>query len=249
LPEGGPVTPWVPGENVDTSWNWDAFAPKREGDGAWGGYDTDYQAFERYQPGMDSPWGMPDVQGGNEAFYQQQFVNLLRDEQGFRNRQRESQRLYQEALDNPLEAPPIDWSWAYGGKGLKPVREGTGIPVTNDGFIVNDRFAGMSGADIWGNVRDQGVFSAPNESSKTTREVLNNLFNNADRASYLDLDWSAFDSPDAAYNAIDPAAFKGMNRPGVAQQGVRDLINQIYNPTSSGGATGIVAPPGYALPI
>ncbi len=245
LPEGGPVTPWVPGENVDTSWDWDAFAPKRVGDGAWGGYDQDYQAFERYQPGMDSPWGMPDVRGGNEAFYQQQFVNMLRDEQGYRNRQREAQRLAQEAAENPIQATPIDWSWAYGGRGLPTVVEGTGQQAPT-GFAFNEQYAGQTGADLWGQFRDRDVFTAPNESSRTTRDVLNNLFNDPNRAQYLQVDWSQFANPDAAYQAIDPAAFQGMNRPNVAQQGVRTLLNQIYDVTGTGGPT---APSGYASPI
>ena len=128
-PEGGDVVPWTgTGDQVDTSWNWDAFAPKRQGDAAWGGYDEDYQAFERYQPGMDSPWGMPDIEGGNNDFYQQQFVNLLRDEQGFQSRERGAQAIRQDALDNPYEAAPTDWSWANSGEGLKDVQMGTGNP-------------------------------------------------------------------------------------------------------------------------
>ena len=98
----------------DTSWNWDAFSPKGEGDSGWGGFDEDYGAFERYQPGQDSPWGMPDVEGGNKNFYQQQFANMLRDEQGFRSRQKASQKAANRAALSPKEAPSMDdvWDWA-----------------------------------------------------------------------------------------------------------------------------------------
>ena len=133
----------------DTSWDWDAFAPKPQGANAWGGYDQDYQAFERYQPGMDSPWGMPDTNGGNKAFYQQQFANQLRDEQGYQSRERAAQDRRQDAIDNPFEATPTDWSWANNGTGLGETVISSGTPEDNRVWGLNEGFdTDMTNADV-----------------------------------------------------------------------------------------------------
>jgi hypothetical protein len=154
---------------VDTTWDWDYFREKAPGDRMWGGYDVDYQAFERYQPGMDSPWGMNNIKGNNFDFYQQQFVNLLRDEQGFDARQRESQRRAQDAYDNPYEAIEMDWSWANNGQGLPEVVVGTGTNPTPT-YQLSNNFTGnttngqvletLRGLDTFNNESDQSNFTA-----------------------------------------------------------------------------------------
>ena len=115
------------------TWNWDYFAPKQAGDGQWGGYDTDYGVFERYQPGQDSPWGMPDIEGGNENFYQQQFNNLLRDEQGYRTRARaaqmrgaESDAAKSKAIEEGTYSPDYNDMWASMGVTPNQPAEGGG---------------------------------------------------------------------------------------------------------------------------
>jgi len=231
----------------DTSWNWDFFRDKAGGDRQWGGYDTDYQAFERYQPGMDSPWGMPNIEGGNEDFYQQQFVNQLRDEQSFRSRQRESQKTKAQALRNPYEAPSSEemWSWAYGGEGLPEVQMGTGQNQPAS-YSFNEQFSGQNAQDIFNQLGDRSVFNSSN-SSKTGRELLNNFFSNSNRAAMAnEVDWSSFNNPGEAMAAVgDTNWFQGMNRPNAAEDAFGALINQMY----SAGRLGPTAPVGYASPI
>tara|TARA_R110001592_G_scaffold109781_1_gene305726 strand:+ start:1262 stop:2731 length:1470 start_codon:yes stop_codon:yes gene_type:complete len=148
----------------DTSWDWDYFRDKAVGDRQWGGYDVDYQAFERYQPGMDSPWGMPNIEGNNNDFYQQQFVNLLRDEQGFDARQREAQRRQQEAYENPYEAIEMDWSWANNGQGLPEIVMGTGVQAEKQYNLSNNFSTDSSNIDVLNQLR--GLDSFDNESDQ-----------------------------------------------------------------------------------
>ncbi len=236
-PPGGPVQV---GQQppVDTSWNWDAFAPKRNGDNAWGGYDQDYQAFERYQPGQESPWGMPDVRGGNKEFYQQQFANLLRDDQGYRNRARTAQDAAQSAQDNPLDAPPTDWSWANGGQGLKDVTIGNGQTAPTS-FSVNDTYAGQTNREVWDSMKSLDAFS-----NRDTNEYMDNWFAKnpgmADRFSF-----SNQGDPNSAMNAINPNTWEGMNRPGQIQDTLAQVMQNLYTP----GQQGATAPVGYASPI
>jgi hypothetical protein len=98
---------------------------------------------------MDSPWGMPNLEGGNKDFYQQQFVNQLRDEQGYQSREREAQGRRQDAIDNPFEAAPTDWSWANNGKGLGQTTTSTGIQEDNRAWGMGEGFSeGMTQNDI-----------------------------------------------------------------------------------------------------
>jgi hypothetical protein len=124
---GGPADPatyeWDPGSAAGynpsgqgaAQWNWGEFgqgAPSLDGGG---GYDPNDYAFDRYVPGQESPWGIPEVQGGNKDFYRNQFVNLLRGEQNFQNKQRDAVTQRQYAAANPVAAAPNDWSWIEGG--------------------------------------------------------------------------------------------------------------------------------------
>jgi hypothetical protein len=96
-------------------WNWDDFRPGAPSMDGGGGYNPDDFAFERYVPGQESPWGVPEVQGGNKDFYRNQFMNLLSQEQGFQSKQRAAALRRQEAEANPQQAPAMDWSWLEGG--------------------------------------------------------------------------------------------------------------------------------------
>ena len=249
-PDGFPVYPDWPGYDdvpfssgdgtfvegnppSDTSWDWGYFRDKAGGDRMWGGYDEDYQAFERYQPGMDSPWGMPNIEGGNEDFYQQQFVNLLRDEQGFDARQRESQRRQQEAYDNPYEPAELDWTqFANSGQGLPEVVVGTGInpkPTyqlgnnftknTTDGQVLET----LKGLDIFNNESDQANFT-------------NWLGNGA--GSHTGTSWvNRMNNPSNDY-ATERSNFSQGN----------DFTGRIFDSIYSRSPLGPVAPIGYAQP-
>ena len=92
---------WDPGASLTVDpigyqggydWNWESFQPGAPSLEGGGGYDPNDYAFDRYVPGQESPWGIPDVQGGNKDFYRNQFLNLLKDEQNFQNRQDESRQ-------------------------------------------------------------------------------------------------------------------------------------------------------------
>ena len=96
-------------------WNWDDFEPGAPSLEGGGGYDPNDYAFDRYVPGQESPWGVPDVEGGNKDFYRNQFMNLLSQEQGFREQQRTAQLLRDEAATNPSQGVQTDWSWIEGG--------------------------------------------------------------------------------------------------------------------------------------
>jgi hypothetical protein len=225
---------------VDTSWDWDAFKPKGQGDGAWGGYDEDYQAFERYQPGMDSPWGMPNIEGGNEDFYRQQFVNQLRDEQGYRSRQRDAQGRRQDAIDNPIEAAPMDWSWANNGKGLGETQVSTGIQEDNrqyglgfgmDRDTTNTEFIRRmleNNAITDDQYRsDAENFLTPNDSSEW------DAFNNSTH-------FSSFNNPTDAINSLGPDLADN-NRAFLS-----DMFNTAYQKQ---GKQGAAVPIGYAQPL
>ena len=218
---------------ADTTWDWDYFREKAGGDRMWGGYDVDYQAFERYQPGMDSPWGMNNIEGNNFDFYQQQFVNLLRDEQGFDARQRESQRRAQDAYDNPYEAIEMDWSWANNGQGLPEVSVSTGeAPAQSYGlgnsFTTDTTNAQvletLKGLNVFNNEQDQANFTAwlGNGSEDLNRSGWVNQMNNPEN-----------NYADQRYNFSQGNDFTGR------------IFDSIYNPLPLGP----VAPKGYAQPV
>jgi hypothetical protein len=228
---GGPTVPYTgTGGQADTSWNWDAFSPQN-GSGEWGGYDEDYQAFERYQPGMDSPWGMPNVEGGNEDFYQQQFVNLLRDEQGYQSRERQAQAERQDAFENPYAAAPTDWSWANGGQGLPSVVEGTGVMPGGERQL-GSQYEGLNNQEIFGQVAPQ--------LSDGAKQWFPELF--ADGAG-TNTNWGA-----GGYDSnIDNATTGGLNAQN--QDYMREILGTIYPETGSVTPGGIPVPAGYASPI
>ncbi len=243
LPDGdGSFDKWH-GKNKqrDTSWNWDFFRDKQPGDRQWGGYDTDYQAFERYQPGMDSPWGMPNIKGGNEDFYQQQFVNQLRDEQSFRSRQRESQKARAQMLREKPDDITTDemWEWAYGGQGIPGVKVGTGeaAPV---GWDLNNRFNNEStiGEILnWGSNND----AFTNDQKKFFAQHRKNVANtggNLDSTA-----WARAGDPNVLIGRIQGEEAGGFNNVNI--RNMTDLFNTLYNQSQAGP----YAPAGYANPI
>ena len=230
--------PYEPGMGADTSWNWDFFKPKAQGDNAWGGFDTDYGVFERYQPGQDSPWGMPDIRGGNKDFYQQQFNNLLRDEQGFRNRAKAAQLRAEENAANPADPLPLDWSWANGGEGIKDVTMGAGIGLGSPTeFALNQRYG-------WDNTTDNSrVLSDLSGIFSDSDNVFLNKFD--DNRNWLNSGNALTQSRQSAQDFI-------ASNPYTEDKGwtaaLQNIVNNVWNPVD-GGAVGPSAPPGYALPI
>ena len=161
-----------PGMSGGYNWNWEAFqsgAPSMDGGG---GYDPNEYAFDRYVPGQESPWGVPDVEGGNKDFYRNQMVSLLSDEQNFRGGQRraEQQRwltdlirsgaekpeqISQERWDNEqgrLTPTPLDWSWLEGG--LPEVQVGG-----PDDYRYNEGYEGLSNIEALTRLRSEGDIS------------------------------------------------------------------------------------------
>ncbi len=98
----------------DMDWDWGRFGTQTD-TGGFGQYFDQYDASARYSPGKDASWGSDRFPGDNEAFYQNQFGNLIRGEQGFQAAQRMAAQRMRNAQENPLEAPPMDWSWIEGG--------------------------------------------------------------------------------------------------------------------------------------
>jgi len=139
-PEGQGASGWDPADTPGApsfDWDWEVFQPGAPSMEGGGGYDPNDYAFDRYVPGQESPWGIPDVQGGNRDFYRNQFVNLLKGEQNFQDRQRDADAQRQFALENPLEAPALDWSWAdLPDRTAQPAGSpGSVVPPTDRGYV------------------------------------------------------------------------------------------------------------------
>ena len=225
--EGGPP--------ADTSWDWNFFRDRAPGDRQFGGYDEDYQAFERYIPGMDSPWGLPNVKGGNEDFYQQQFLNQLRDEQGFQNRERAAQkRRYETSLEEPNDIDFNEmWSWANGGKGIRDVQMGTGQTVPSGYNLNKGLSSGATNDEIfrWASTLD--------DTHPDTASWYSQMIGGPDGDStYM----SSAGNPNTLINDLPS---EGSELGATNQRRMTLLFNKLYNPSSTGSMT----PLGYASPI
>ncbi len=235
---GSPTAPPYPGTN-DTSWDW--------GQGPVTGeyFGSPPTNTAQTMPGQDSPWGVPDTPGGNKEFYRQQFSNLLSQQNDFQKAQQQAALIRQEAANNPQESDITGWQdRAYGGKGIPKIQMGTGQPsVVSHQF--NDAYAGMGLGDIFDQVKNRSVFNS-SQSSKSQEEVLNGLFNTEKRYSLFEgFDPSQYKNAGDAFSALNPDAWKGMNRPNVAEEGLRTVLNQVYTPDAFGPS----APQGYAAPV
>lgn len=104
------------GENVPIG-----YVPRAPGAANWGEVYPNYATTGRYIPGGGSPWGNPDVAGGNKEFYRAQLANLLRGEQTFRARQAYAAEGARNAEAKPFTPPTRAemWSWANNGKGVQ----------------------------------------------------------------------------------------------------------------------------------
>ena len=142
------------------------------------------------------------------------------------------------------QAQSDPWGWANMGEGLKEVTMGTGQTAPTS-FDFNQDYAGMSLEDVWGPVQGKTAFNK-SDSSKSQQDVLNNYFNDPNRTDFLQgSDFSSFNTPGEAFASINPESWQGMNRPGVLQEGLQTIFDQMYNPVGQGPS----APVGYASPI
>jgi hypothetical protein len=187
---------------------------------------------------MDSPWGMPNLEGGNKDFYQQQFVNQLRDEQGYQNRERSAQASRQAALDDPYEAAPTDWSWANSGKGLGSVTPGTG-EVQSTQYSLNPEFEGQTNQQLWSSMKDFDMFG-----DRETQKYMDNYFKKNPNIG-ASSSWSGQHSPNSAFNKISPVSWQGMNHPGQVQGTINSMLGHLYQGDQQGPST----PVGYASPV
>jgi hypothetical protein len=223
-----PTPPGVPGSpNSPINWDWSYWDPNSDtGAPPYGGgaYDPNDYAFERYVPGQESPWGIPEVAGGNRDFYRNQFLNLLRDEQNFRDRQRGADEARQDAFENPLEAAPVDWSWAN-----LPDVEVAGAPTYSTASWITP------GETTFEEIVRHYRPSFSDEGQAFWGRVLEDEGNNL-----ASTHWST---------QTDPNRMIGnLNNSGANRQHYIDLINKAFSPTGQTVSQGGV-PEGYALPI
>ena len=189
---------------------------------------------------MESPWGMPNVQGGNKEFYQQQFVNLLRDEQGYRARQKEAQGIRQDALNgDPFEPPPTDemWSWVNDNQGLPEVTVGGGQQSTPIEWGLNSDYGITSDMNNRQAVGAMSQLLTPQEQSMMSTHFMDNPEVAAGNR------WVTAGSPQALLGNA------GTNSPLSPEfsNTLQKVWNNIYK--SSGGPSGPNVPEGYASPI
>ena len=210
-----------PGYGGGYDWNWADFQPGAPSMDGGGGYDPNDYAFDRYVPGQESPWGIPEVEGGNKDFYRNQFVNLLRDEQNFRDRQRQADDIRQGA--DPLEATPMDWSWLEGG--LPEVAVGG-----QEDWRLNESLAGMNNFDVLQQLRSQG------DISKTTYDWFRDTWNNNDFDASGTSWWTNYATRDNIFSKGDGPA---------GQAAYQDLADGLF--TNYGSPEGVAE--GYAAPV
>lgn len=114
------------------NWDWGRFGTQTD-EGGFGQYFEPYDASARYSPGEDATWGSDRFPGSNRDFYQNQFGNLLRQEQTYRRRQEEAARAARQAQmirqgvrpegmssedfaqERQAITQPEPWSWLEGG--------------------------------------------------------------------------------------------------------------------------------------
>ena len=135
-PDGGQLAP------VDTGWDWDSMGQGPD----YSPQDPGFAITQDYQPGRDSPWGNPDLPGGNQDFYAQQFGNLLAQDQDFQSRQRAAAESLRQSQNQPSQAPTDPWSWVNGGQGLPEiVINSKGYTPPREGFEFTKRGYGVPG--------------------------------------------------------------------------------------------------------
>jgi hypothetical protein len=242
-PAGGPVgDPAYTGGRQGSAWDWASLSPERRGGG---GYDPAEYAFDRYVPGQDSPWGQPEIEGGNKEFYRNQFTNLLADEQGYRDRQGQAASRAQEALDNPVEGLKPDWSWLEGGaESLEAPAvqwggetDAAGNPTGQSRYNLNPLLN-----------RDMSNWEVTNVLAPYLTSDTNNVMTNHAQASPDATGWmnqGQFNNPQQLAASLDPNLNAG------AKSAFNDVFNQMYQrsdlTTPAGG--GPSPAPGYASPI
>ena len=240
VPDNGGFPPGgqTPGAGGGFGWDWDAFGigNPAEGGSSTGGY------YENYVPGKESPWGVPDLEGGNPEFYNSQLLNLLGQEQGYRKGARQAA----EIRGNQQPAAPRDYAQMWQDMGMVPnqAAQANDDPTSVDYWSLNDNLT----------------------AGETTNLQFLNQFKDDPSFSDRDRDWfqefvagnpkwqqstgyAQAGTPDKAigkYISTDPLVLAPEN-----QRRLSDIIRMGYNQsqykTPEGG--GPSAAPGYALPV
>ena len=204
-----------------------------------GGYNPEDYNFERYVPGQESPWGVPEVEGGNKDFYRNQFMNLLREEQNFQNKEIGVGLWRQAQENNPQQAAdPFDWTTV----GVRPPQ----VAQSGEG----------EGADPYTWVMRNGITPGQTSNKEILAKALSSggisqqQFDDFDQSGYPDFynsnSWSNTTSPSQASSANI-----GSGTSTSRDVRINDLMNWLHTrqdlTTPVGG--GPTAAPGYALPI
>jgi hypothetical protein len=205
-----------------------------------GEYSPEYNAFSKYQPGGESPWGNPQQGGGNNQFYQQQFANLLQGDQNFQAQQQQSQLAKAAAIRDRPESEPFDYDAMWAGRGVTPSQtvQGDGdntyswnrIPGITPGETTNRELVNLIGSVDGFTEEEMGHWS----------QLFKENPNQVDS-----LKWAQYTDP-----------MEGIaNTPSGLEGGWPDRFATLYNSafnradltTPAGG--GPTAAPGYALPV
>ena len=135
---------------ANTSWDFDPFRPSSpqggespdDGMSPWGEGENPFST--PIQLGRDSPWGDPNISGGNQDMYRQQ-LSRLNTQQNAHQGQALANAMRREAKKNaPKEAFNADWSWTdlpevkVAGQPDWQLNRGIGPNATNRDII--DRF-------------------------------------------------------------------------------------------------------------
>lgn len=125
IPGSTPPPVWEGQENdrpfydrgVDTSWDFDPFRPSSPsggfgpGSGGMSPQPGENPFTAPLELGRDSPWGDPNVAGGNQDFYRQQ-LDRLNFQQQHRQADEIASAIRREAAQSvPRETFQADWSW------------------------------------------------------------------------------------------------------------------------------------------
>jgi hypothetical protein len=175
-------------------------------------------------PGQDSPWGNPNLEGGNEQFYQQQFAKLLRQDQQFQADQAAAIAARAEAQANPQPVAPNDWSWLEGG--LPNVSVGGAEPSWD----------WASGIERGDGTTNQELYSQISSNlTPQTRQFFQDHWS-AYPEQATQTFWNSFNNPDDLMSST--------GHTGAGMAAVRDVANNLYANTNASSA-----PVGYASPV
>jgi len=205
-----------------------------------GGYDPADYSFERYVPGQESPWGIPEVEGGNKDFYRNQFVNLLEGEQGFRDQQRTAAAIREENA----QAPPqkVDYGDMWQSMGITPAQSAP-VQVDENGQYTWDLGGGLDSNSS--NADFVNAFQSNDAFTPKQQEQLSDLVQSSPGWGET-FNWAGAGNPTDAYATVGKTDLHPSHKSNLEQ-----LLKLAYSrsdlTTPAGG--GPTAVPGYAAPV